>query len=91
MNIIEQAIAPFAPSPRRHAIEQGKHGVTIYGPWRIYFDPPPIPTRNCDWHWVHDDFDGAPDSGDNRCGSCASFADALSECDECDECEDEQP
>lgn len=81
-------LATCGPAPRRYPIEQAAHGVTNYGPWRIYYDPPPIPFRGCDWHWVHDDYDGAPTysddgfSADKRCGSCASFADALNECDE---------
>jgi hypothetical protein len=28
-----------------------------HGSWLIYFDPPPIPTRAFDWHFVHDDYD----------------------------------
>src|SRR5258708_28381816 len=31
-----------------------------YRRWAIHYDPPPIPTRNCDWHFEHDDYDGAP-------------------------------
>lgn len=27
------------------------------GPWRIWFDPPPIGTRSCDWHFQHEDTD----------------------------------
>jgi hypothetical protein len=45
--------------------------------WEIYFDPPPIPTRNCDWHFHHKDFDGAPDANDHRCGHGASYEDCL--------------
>lgn len=78
----DKLLASIGPAPRRHPITRGERGVTIYGPWRIYYDPPPIPSRNCDWHWAHDDFDGAEDSNDGRAGSCASFADALNECDE---------
>lgn len=29
--------------------------------WWIYYDPPPIPTRAWDWHWVHEDYDGLGD------------------------------
>lgn len=25
------------------------------GDYRVWFDPPPIPTRNCDWHFQHKD------------------------------------
>lgn len=52
-----------------------------YKGWYIYYDPPPIPTRNCDWHYVHRDFDGAPDANDNRCGHAASEASAMDEID----------
>jgi hypothetical protein len=30
-----------------------------FGKWTIYFDPPPIPVRTCDWHFVHDDYDAS--------------------------------
>lgn len=53
-----------------------------YRGWSFSYDPPPIPSRACDWHWVHDDFDGAPDGNDNRCGSESSFAAALCACDD---------
>lgn len=51
--------------------------MTTYRGYHIYYDPPPIPVRTCDWHFVHDDYDGAPndyDEGpaDHRCGSAAS-------------------
>ena len=81
MSGVTQAVAAFAPAARRYPIEYTANGV-VYGPWTIYFDPPPIPTRECDWHYVHKDFDGAPDANDNRCGSAASFAACLNECDE---------
>lgn len=79
---VGEMLAGFGPAPRRYDIVTGDVGVVNYGPWRIYFDPPPIPTRNCDWQFYHEDFDGAPDSGDRRCGSASSFAAALNECDE---------
>lgn len=44
----------------------------VYGKWRIYHDPTPLPVRQFDWAFVHDDFDGAPDANDNRCGRAAS-------------------
>jgi hypothetical protein len=34
-------------------------GVVSYRDWRITYDPPPIPVRNCDWQFWHDDYDGA--------------------------------
>ena len=48
-----------------------------YGPWRISYGPKPIPTTAFDYDWWHDDFDGAPDAGDNRCGSAGSLDDAI--------------
>ncbi|HEY9219508.1 MAG TPA: hypothetical protein VIO94_15785 [Phenylobacterium sp.] len=58
-----------------------RSGLTAYRGWWIDYDPPPIPTRNCDWQFWHDDFDGAPDGNDNRCGSAASLEDAKAEID----------
>lgn len=52
-----------------------------YGNWWIRFDPPPIPTRACDWQFHHDDYDGAPDSGDSRCGHAPSLIAAMDEID----------
>lgn len=46
----------------------------MYRGFEIYFDPPPIPTRACDWHYVHKDYDGPED---NRCGSGASFRECV--------------
>lgn len=80
MTPFDKLLSAIGPEPRRHPISHSAHE-SHYGPWRIYYEPPPIPTRNCDWHWYHRDFDGAPDGRDSRCGSCASFADALNECD----------
>tara|TARA_R110000868_G_scaffold236522_2_gene490553 strand:- start:497 stop:682 length:186 start_codon:yes stop_codon:yes gene_type:complete len=37
-----------------------------FGKWRIYYAPKPY--HNLDWSYVHDDYDGAPDANDNRCG-----------------------
>jgi len=34
----------------------------------IVYNPPPIPMRNCDWQFCHEDYDGP---GDFRCG-CGS-------------------
>jgi hypothetical protein len=53
-----------------------------YGKWRIYFDPPPIPSRACDWHFVHDDYDGAPDGNDRRHGDAPSVEDAKRQIDD---------
>ncbi len=47
-----------------------------YRGWVIKYDPPPVPFRNCDWAFVHRDFDGAPDAGDHRYGHAASVVEA---------------
>jgi hypothetical protein len=44
---------PYADAQERSPrtlISDGEGGFN-YGSWRIYFDPPPIPTRTCDWHF----------------------------------------
>lgn len=55
---------------------------TTYRGYHIRFDPPPIPTRDCDWQWHHDDFDGAPDGNDHRCGASASLEAAKADIDD---------
>ena len=52
-----------------------------HGKWHIYYDPPPIPYRTMDWSFYHDDFDGAPDSNDRRCGSAESVEGCIREID----------
>lgn len=37
--------------------------------WTIHYDPPPIPIRTCDWHFVHEGYDGP---GNWRHGDAAS-------------------
>lgn len=41
--------------------------------WSIHYKPKPILERDFDWDYVHEDYDGAPDSNDNRCGNAESF------------------
>lgn len=53
-----------------------------YRDFRIYYEPPPIPVRDCDWHWVHEDYDGAEDANDNRYGHASSLEAAKSAIDE---------
>lgn len=48
----------------------------------ISYDPPPIPDRRYDWAFAHDDYDGAPDSGDMRCGVGPSIEDCKRQIDE---------
>lgn len=49
--------------------------------FRIYYDPTFLPTRDLDWVYVHDDYDGAPDANDNRHGRAASYAECIREID----------
>lgn len=30
-----------------------------FGPWTIHYDPPPIPVRNMDWSFTHEDYDAS--------------------------------
>lgn len=53
-----------------------------YRGYVIEHDPKPIPSRAHDWDWQHDDYDGAPDSRDRRCGSSSSLGEALRAVDE---------
>jgi hypothetical protein len=50
-----------------------------YGDWKISHNPKPIPSRAHDWDFVHDDYDGAPDSNDNRCGSARDVKECVRE------------
>lgn len=47
------------------------------GLWVIYYDPPAIPVRNCDWHYAHEDDDGAPDGSSARSGHAESLEDCI--------------
>lgn len=51
----------------------------IYKNYRIDFNPPPIPSRACDWQFVHVDYDGPPDP---RRGTAASLEDCKQRIDE---------
>lgn len=58
---------------------------TRYRGYTIYYDPPPIPIRDYDWHYEHDDYDGAEDAHDPRGGSTASVEDCKREIDNLEE------
>jgi len=49
-----------------------------YRNFRIEYDPPPIPDRNHDWRWAHEDYDGP---GDRRCGTSKSLEAAKQDID----------
>lgn len=44
--------------------------------WHIKYDPPPIPLRECDYQFYHDDYDGT-DGGNGLCGTGRSVIDCL--------------
>lgn len=46
--------------------------------YQISYNPKPIPDRNHDWEFIHQDYDGPPD---NRCGTAASQEDAIHQID----------
>lgn len=41
----------------------------MYRGFEITHDPKPIPIREHDWDWAHEEYDGP---GDRRCGTAAS-------------------
>jgi hypothetical protein len=53
-----------------------------YRGYTISHEPKPIPDRSADFDFSHEDFDGAPDSGDNRCGTAGSIEDACEQIDD---------
>lgn len=58
-----------------------------YKNYTIHYDPPPIPTRSMDWHFYHDDYDGAPQHlydkpSDLRHGNGSSLDDCKKQIDE---------
>ena len=52
-----------------------------YRGYAIQYDPPPIPSRACDWQYAADGYDGAPDGGDTRYGFASSLEDAKRQID----------
>ena len=54
----------------------------VYGDYIITYDRKPVPTDAFDYDWRHRDYDGAPDSGDRRCGCEASVEDCIASIDE---------
>jgi hypothetical protein len=51
-----------------------------YGRWRIYISD--MEMRGFEWAFAHDDYDGAPDAGDSRCGHAGSVAACKAEIDD---------
>jgi len=70
-----------ALDPAPHLIECPRKPMQYRG-YLLTREAKPIPTSAWDWDFAHHDFDGAPDSGDHRCGSAASVADCLDRIDE---------
>jgi hypothetical protein len=54
-----------------------------YRGYTITYDPPPIPIRTCDFHFLHDDF-CCPEC-DNRGGSAGSVLECMEQIDEIEE------
>lgn len=74
---------PPMTKEQRASIERRIYGDTvIYGDWSIHYDPPPAPWRGLDYTYTHKDYDGAPDSGDKRCGWAGSVAECKADIDE---------
>ena len=61
-----------------------------YGDWTIHYDPPPIPIRTMDWHFLHRDFDASWEGKEDGwvrglCGSAESVEACKREIDEIEE------
>ena len=50
--------------------------------WKVLEVTPPIPSREFDWAYVADDYDGATDAKDPRCGYVATREAAIAEIEE---------
>lgn len=75
--IMREALQPLAPPP-----VSWEHPIW-YGKWWIYpndFTAHPEAWRVA-WSFVHDDFDGAEDAGDHRCGYAATVEACRAEID----------
>jgi hypothetical protein len=59
-----------------------------YRGYVIEYDPPPVPFRDMDWRWQHDDYDGP---GDDRIGFSPSLAEARQEIDDLENERDPAP
>ena len=66
------SVNEYWSNPVEHKPTEIAKNVFSYRNYVVQPDPPPIPDRSYDWNFHHDDFDGAPDSGDTRCGYAAS-------------------
>lgn len=68
-----RAIAALTPPAEPVSRPAGEVTIRVgddrIGPWRIWFGPPPIGTRNCDWHYQHEDDDGSCGWMSGSCGS----------------------
>lgn len=50
--------------------------------YNIEYNTKSIPTRSFDWDFWADGYDGAPDSGDIRCGTGSSIEDCIEQIEE---------
>ena len=53
-----------------------------YRGYLISFEPKPIPNRAYDWDYMHEDYDGAPDAEDGRCGNGGTLQSCKDQIDE---------
>ena len=87
---LTEALSNIARDVRGENLIEAEPQRQEYRGYIITYDPPPIPTRSCDWQFYHEDFDGAPDAFDYRSGfartaqECRDEIDALISDDEVD-------
>tara|TARA_R110000851_G_scaffold2989_1_gene12104 strand:- start:11 stop:406 length:396 start_codon:yes stop_codon:yes gene_type:complete len=56
----------------------GRNEIPIPAGWKISLNPKPIPLRDFDYDFWHDDYDGA-DGGNGLCGAASSIAEAVNQ------------
>lgn len=70
--------------PLRHELTRSGNEYR-YGPWHIADAGWLRPSPRVDVDWWHDDFDGAPDAVDNRCGSAETLQACILEIHDCED------
>lgn len=74
-NAIVEAMNNYGPQ-LRYELTKVEVGYR-YGDWHIQPASWVAIHRSIDWSWVHDDYDGAPDANDHRCGVGESAFDCI--------------
>jgi hypothetical protein len=83
--VMAQVLNEALASTAARALVQQSPGKWRFGQWTITYDPPPIPIRDCDYRFSHDDFDASYEGeedgwvGNGLSGTAPSLMAALAE------------